>query len=623
VQPDGRASKEKAREILALASKNGNYRFEWQHANSRQELFWCEVLLTTIPAENRTLQYVVIRDISARKDAEQSLRLAATAFENSHEGILIADKDQRIILVNRALSEITGYAPEEVLGNRPQDLYHSMQNPALFRSILDALDKHNHWQGELWGRHRSGRDFPFLLSITVVRDDHDEIINYIANLTDISERKAAVDRMQHMIEHDPLTGLPNRILLLDRLRQAIAAAQRNGTKVAVLFLDLDRFKNINDSFGHHVGDKLLQTVAERLRKCVRNFDTVSRLGGDEFVVMLADVGDGEPTAHIAENILNAINVPYSIDGNEFNISTCIGIASFPDDSKDSDALLKNADLAMYHAKDNGANSYQFFDDDMNTRMIERITLENNLRSALARDEFILHYQPQLNIASAHTVGAEALIRWQHPTLGLVFPDRFIRVAEECGMIVPIGDWVLRTACRQAKTWQAFGRPIVVAVNLSVAQFYQKDLVQRVTDALQAAELDPQYLELEITESILMDEEKPAIDTLHALKQMGVKIAIDDFGTGYSSLSYLKHIPIDKLKIDQSFVHDIHVDVEDAAIINAIIVMAKGLHLKVIAEGVETREQVRFLQAHGCDEYQGHYSSTALQPQAFLDFLETS
>ncbi|MGZ5781710.1 MAG: sensor domain-containing protein, partial [Burkholderiaceae bacterium] len=620
MQPDGKTSKDKAREMLALARKNGNHRFEWQHNHSNQQTFWAEVLLTEIPGNNNPLLYVLVRDISVRKATEQSLQLAAQAFENSHEGILIADKDHRIILVNRALSKITGYPPSEVIGNRPQLLYSSMRDPGFFQSILDTLITHNHWQGELWGQRPDGYRYPFSLSITAVRDAKHEIINYIAIVTDISERKAAEEKMQHMAEHDALTGLPNRVLLLDRLQQAIVASQRNDKNLAILFLDLDRFKYINDSFGHHIGDKLLQSVAERLKKCVRSIDTVSRLGGDEFVIMLVDVGNGEPTAHIADNILNAINVPYSIEGCEFNITTCIGISTYPNDSEDMDTLIKNADIAMYHAKDNCPNSYQFFDHDMNTRIVERLMLENNLRSALKKNEFILHYQPQMNIVGDQTIGAEALIRWEHPTFGLIFPDQFIRVAEECGLIVPIGDWVLRTACQQAKAWQEHGIQLVVAVNLSVAQFHQKSLLQSVIGALQAANLEPHYLELEITESILMDEEKSAIATLRALREMGVKVAIDDFGTGFSSLNYLKHIPIDKLKIDQSFVHDITVDAEDAAIINAIIVMAKGLKLKVIAEGVETLEQYQFLESHGCDEYQGHYSSKALQPQEFLEFV---
>jgi diguanylate cyclase (GGDEF)-like protein/PAS domain S-box-containing protein len=576
-----------------------------------------------VPTNKQLLLYATVRDISARKNTERSLLLASQAFEHSHEGILIADKDHRIISANHALSEITGFPAGEMIGQKAEAIYAGLQDPAYLQSILQEINAHDHWQSELWGCHRDGHGYPFSLSVTAVRNADREIINYIAILTDVSKHKEAEEKMQHMAEHDALTGLPNRILLIDRMHQAIAAAQRNGTKLAILFLDLDRFKYINDSFGHDVGDKLLQTVAERLRKCVRSNDTVSRLGGDEFVVMLVDVVNNERIAHIAENILNAISVPYTIEGGDFTVTTSIGISTCPDDSRDIDTLLKNADTAMYHAKDSGANRYEFFNRDMNARIIERIVLENNLRRALKRDEFVLYYQPQMDIAGHRAVGAEALIRWKHPTFGLMSPNRFIPIAEECGLIIPIGDWVLRTACHQAKSWQERGIHLTVAVNLSVAQFYQKNLLQSVTDALQSAKLDPQYLELEITESILMDEDKPAIETLRSLRELGVKVSIDDFGTGFSSLSYLKQIPVDKLKIDQSFVQDLDDDAEDAAIVNAIIVMAKGLNLKVTAEGVETPGQFRFLQSHGCDAFQGYYSSRELAPRQFMEFLDAS
>lgn len=620
MQPDGKTSKEKAQEIVAQVRRNGNHRFEWLHGGGNQAPFWTEVLLTEISVDDHPLLYAVVRDISERKAAEQRLQLAANVFKNCHEGILVADKEQRIISVNPALCELTGYPENEVVGNKPQNLFSSMRDPAVFQAALAEVNTQNHWQRELWGHHRDGHGYPLLISVTTVRDANRDILNYIVVLTDISERKTSEEKIRHMAEHDFLTGLPNRVLLLDRMQQAIAVARRNDTKLAILFLDIDRFKHINDSFGHDIGDKLLQTVAERLKKCVRGIDTVSRVGGDEFVVMLVDIGTGEPVAHIADNILKALNAPYSIEGCEFDTSTCIGISTYPNDGADMEELIKNADIAMYHAKNNGSNRYQFFDNDMNTRIVERITLENNLRNALKMDEFILHYQPQLNVAGNRIVGAEALIRWRHPVLGLMLPDLFIRVAEENGMIFPIGEWVLRTACLQAKAWQEDGIRIVVAVNLSVAQFHQKSFLKSVIDALQSANLQPQYLELEVTESIMMKEASIAIETLHALRVIGVKVAIDDFGTGFSSLSYLKHIPVDKLKIDQSFVRDITVDPEDAAIISAIIGMAKGLKLKVIAEGVETLEQFRFLESHGCDEYQGYYASKALPPQKFLEFI---
>ncbi|EGF31041.1 EAL/GGDEF/PAS/PAC-domain containing protein [Oxalobacteraceae bacterium IMCC9480] len=615
-QPDGLASADKSRQMQDLVQQKGNHRYDWQYLSNQGKPFWTEVLSTDIPAAGQRLQYVVVRDISTRKAAEMSLHLAARVFENSQEGIMIADEHRRVISINRALTDITGYTADEVIGNPPQILCSGTHDKALFQAILESVLKHDHWQGELWGRHRDGRGYPLWLSVTAVRDSHHAVLNYIGIVTDISDRKASEEQMRHLAEHDFLTGLPNRVLLLDRLQQAIAVAERSRTRLAVLFLDLDRFKNINDSFGHHVGDKLLQTVAERLKKCVRGIDTVSRLGGDEFVIMLVDTGSGEPIAHVAGKILQAIGTPYSIEGCEFSVTTCIGVSTYPADGTDMDVLIKSADTAMYHAKSKGSNRYQFFNNDMNTRVVERIVLEHSLRSALKSSEFILEYQPQIHIASNRLIGAEALIRWRHPTLGRMMPDRFITVAEECGLIVPIGDWALRQACLQARAWQDQGLELVMAVNLSVAQFHQQNLVRSVTDALQAARLEPQWLQLEITESIMMEEAKGAIDMLRSLRDLGIRLAIDDFGTGFSSLSYLKRIPIDKLKIDQSFVRDITLDPEDAAIINAIIVMAKSLNLTVIAEGVETLEQFRFLEAHGCDEYQGFLASKVLSVADF-------
>ncbi len=615
-QPDGVDSAEKSRQMHDLAQQQGNHRYDWLYLNGQDKTFWTEVLRTDMAIADQRLQYVVVRDISTRKADEMSLHLAAKVFENSQEGIMIADQHQRIISINRALTDITGYTAEEVIGNPPQILCAGTHDNVLFQSILKSVSKNDHWQGELWGRHRDGRGYPLWLSVTAVRDIHHHVVHYIGIVTDISERKASEEQMRHLAEHDFLTGLPNRVLLLDRLQQGIAVAARSRTQLAVLFLDLDRFKNINDSFGHHIGDKLLQTVAERLKKCVRSVDTVSRLGGDEFVIMLVDSGSGEPIAHVAEHILQAISMPYAIQGCDFTITTCIGISTYPEDGSDVDVLIKSADTAMYHAKSKGSNRTQFFNNDMNTRIVERIALEQSLRSALQSSEFILEYQPQINIASNRLIGAEALIRWSHPSFGRTMPNRFITVAEECGLIVPIGDWALRQACLQARAWQDQGLELVMAVNLSVAQFRQKSLLNSVTEALQAARLEPHFLQLEITESIMMDEAIGAIDLLRSLRDLGIRLAIDDFGTGFSSLSYLKRIPIDKLKIDQSFVRDITLDPEDAAIINAIIVMGKSLNLTVIAEGVETPEQFRFLEAHGCDEYQGFFASKVLSVAEF-------
>lgn len=616
LQPDGSQSDVKARQMLEQVRQTGSLRYDWLHQDRLGNPFWAEVLCTEVPIDDRAVTYAVIRDIRQRKHAEQAMLLASKVFENSSEGILIANNDQVIVSANHAVLTLTGYAPEEMTGKALQILCADLDQESLFEAIFKQVGDHGCWKGEMWSRHRNGEGLPLWLSLTSVMGEQGKITHYIAILTDISERKACEEHIRHQAEHDFLTNLPNRILLLDRLQQAITAAQRHRTQLAILFLDLDHFKTINDSFGHQIGDKLLQQVAVRLKKCVRTVDTVCRLGGDEFVIMLVDIASGPPLAHIADNVLAAIHSPYAIERFAFSISTCIGISIFPDDGTDMEILIKNADLAMYHAKAIGPNRYQFFDADMNTRIVDRMQLENDLRVALEKEQFLLYYQPEQRLSDGRTTTAEALIRWQHPVLGLLPPERFIAVAEECGLMIPLGEWVLQTACRQAKAWQREGRPVRIGVNLSSAQFQQKNLLPTIVEALHRADLAPHHIELEITERILMEQASDVIPILHALHDLGLKIAIDNFGTGFSSVSYLKRIPFDKLKIDQSIVRDIGHDPQDASIINAIIVMAKSLDLCVVAEGVETQPQFAFLAAHGCDEYQGYFFSRELSPAEF-------
>ncbi len=433
-------------------------------------------------------------------------------------------------------------------------------------------------------------------------------------------------RMAHLAQHDALTDLPNRILLNDRLAQAIALARRQGKQLAVMFLDLDRFKHINDSLGHAVGDELLQSVAKRLMAVVRSSDTVCRQGGDEFVILLADVEHAEDAARSAQKILAALIVPHRIDQLELHVTVSIGISIYPDDGQDADTLIKSADTAMYHAKEGGRNNYQFFEPDMNVLAVERHSIEGGLRRALERQEFMLHYQPKINLESGTISGVEALVRWQHPQRGLILPEQFVWIAEDCGLIVPIGAWVLREACRQARTWQDAGLPpIPVAVNISAVQFRHKDFLESLADILKDTGLAPRYLELELTESVLMHDAASTACVLKALKAMGVRLAIDDFGTGYSSLSYLKRFPIDTLKIDQSFLRDIThatADSDDAAIVAAVVSMGKSLNQRVIAEGVETREQLAFLQAQGCGEGQGFYFSRPVTAEGLIALLRT-
>jgi diguanylate cyclase (GGDEF)-like protein len=438
------------------------------------------------------------------------------------------------------------------------------------------------------------------------------------------EAEHTARQMSHAAQHDFLTDLPNRLLLNDRLTQAIALGRRHRKKLAVLFFDVDRFKHINDSLGHPVGDKLLQSIAQRAVTCVRSSDAVSRQGGDEFLVLLSEIEQADDAARCAEKLLVALTKPHSIDNLDLHITVSIGISIYPQDGQNAETLIKSADTAMYHAKENGRNNYQFFTQDMNARVVARQSLETGLRSALERREFVLHYQPKVDLGTGAVTGAEALIRWQHPERGLVLPADFVPIAEECGLIVPIGRWVVDEACRQSRAWLNAGtQPVPVAVNISAVEFRDKGFVEGVLASLKGTSLDPSALELELTESVLMHDAQSSADVLHELKAKGVQLAVDDFGTGYSSLSYLSRFPVDALKIDQSFVHDITTDPSDATIVTAVINMAKGLNLRVIAEGIETVEQLAFLRGKHCGEGQGYHFSRPVTGAEFANLVGTS
>ena len=431
-------------------------------------------------------------------------------------------------------------------------------------------------------------------------------------------------KMTHLAQHDFLTGLPNRMLLTERLSQAMGMAQRNRTQVGLLFIDLDFFKHINDSLGHAVGDELLQSVAERLVSCVRATDTVCRQGGDEFVVLLTEIESHQDAAVIAEKLLAAIAEPHMIGVHELHVSLSIGIAVYPGDGKSAETLMQNADAAMYHAKVIGRNNFQFFKMEMNERAMHRSLIEASLRRAIKQKEFSLYYQPKVDIASGSIIGAEALIRWNDPKRGLVLPDEFLAIAEECGLIVPIGGWVLREACNQLRTWLRAGLKIIpVAINISAAEFKHKFFLDAIAQALRESGIPPYYLEIELTETILMRDAEFSVGLLQALKQKGVQIAIDDFGTGYSSLSYLKRFPVDTIKIDQSFMRDLGQDTDNATIVSAIIAMARNLKQSVLGEGVETAEQLSFLRNHRCNEAQGNYLSEPLPAEEFARLLTTN
>ena len=580
----------------------------------------------TVYAEDGTplLSRGTVQDISGRRQAEEALHLYANAFEHSGEAILIADHDNRIVTFNPAFTRLTGYTIEELRGRNPRVLASGHTPRETYEGMWSALQTNGYWQGELWDRRKDGQSYPKWISISVIRDDQGEVTHYIASFTDISERKAAEERIRQLAQHDPLTGLLNRFSLESRLEQALLSARRAGGKLAVIFIDMDRFKVVNDTLGHHVGDKLLVEVARRLLAAVRESDIVARLGGDEFIVALTDVDAELAAAMMGEKIVGVLGQPYPIDDHVVHSSPSVGISMFPTDGDDVATLMKNADAAMYHAKAHGRNNFQFFTSAMMVAAEERMTLERDMRAALAQGQFELHYQPQICAASGAVCGVEALARWRHPAAGMIPPLKFIPVAEETGMIEALGEWVLDEACRQQAAWQAQGiGGVRMAVNISAKQLRSPLLVERVREIMARHGIGSGQLELEVTESVAMDNPARAIDQLTALRALGVELAIDDFGTGYSSLAYLKLLPIQALKLDRAFVRDIETDENDAAISAATLALAHNLGLKVVAEGVETEAQRAFLVDHGCDLLQGYLFSRPLPAAEATAFLRQS
>ncbi|HLF97098.1 MAG TPA: EAL domain-containing protein [Methylococcaceae bacterium] len=549
----------------------------------------------------------MLREFAARAEAAEKLRLAAAVFDHSLEGIFVTDRDGTIQAANDAVTRITGYATEELLGRNPRILRSGRHEQAFYGALWESVSSTGRWQGEIWNRRKNGEVYPEWLSISAMRDGQDRIQHYIGIFIDISAQKEAEQRLDYLAHHDNLTGLPNRELFHDRLVVAIAQTRRSRNAIAVLFIDLDHFKYVNDTFGHGKGDELLQAVARRIAGCLREEDTLSRMGGDEFTVLLQHFNSREEVGVVAGKIVGAMKAPFVLGGHELYVTASVGISLYPDDGNDPVALVKNSDTAMYRAKKNGRNGLQFFQSGMEGYSLRRLEMERNLHRALELGEFRLFYQPQFDLANGSVVGAEALLRWQEPDGELIPPGQFIHLAEETGLIVPMGEWVLRTACTQCKVWQLDGLPpLRVAVNLSAQQFRKANFGNMVATALLDSGLDPGFLELELTESIAMHKAEETAATLQNLKSLGVQISIDDFGTGYSSLGYLKRFPLDRLKIDKSFVDGIADDPSDAAIVIAIIAMAHSLNLRVIAEGVETREQYEFLKMHHCNEIQGYF-----------------
>ena len=567
------------------------------------------------------LQTHINEQKTSLNESAEKLRLSAKVFESSRESIVIADAGMHIVSVNRAFTEMTGYAAAEVAGRPLRMLDSGKDGDEISRRIGEHLRHAEHWQGEVEHRRKGGETYPAWLHVSVIRDAENQPGHYIVGFVDISDRKRAEDRIAFMAFHDPLTGLPNRRLAMERLELAIALADRGNSRTALMFLDLDNFKTINDSFGHAIGDLLLQAVASRLKACIRDSDTICRQGGDEFLIVLGNVEDADAITTVTEKILETLAVTFDVEGNELSTSTSIGIAVFPDDGRDIETLLKRADTAMYHAKETGRNAYSFFTEQMNLDAVEHQRIRVGLLHAMERGEFRLHYQPQVDLTSGAVVGAEALIRWNHPERGILTPEHFIAIAEESGLIVPIGAWVLREACRQAAAWRKSGLPqLVVAVNVSAIQFKRGDLEACVRQALEESGLPPDCLELELTESILIHDTDQVLATVQRLKSLGVMLSIDDFGTGYSSLSYLTRFKVDKLKIDRSFIRDVQNQPGNASMVRAIIQMALSLNLKTIAEGVEDAELVAFLRRQHCEEAQGYYFSRPMPAIEFAHYL---
>ncbi|MEH6824363.1 MAG: PAS domain S-box protein [Motiliproteus sp.] len=595
---------------------------ELQNKKRSGELYWEEVSVSPILAEDGTITHFVSfrESMDERKQLEEHLRLAAAVFDNTVEAIMVTDAQGIIVAVNQAFSQITGFAPEEVVGESPHILNSGHHDTVFFDELWETLARTGQWQGEIWNRRKNGEIYPEWLSITSVVDSNMQVMKYVGLFTDITRRKQNEQKIWSQANYDALTQLPNRNLFQDRLSQAITHAERSGTRVALMFIDLDHFKWVNDTLGHAAGDKLLQEAAVRLKNNVRKEDTIARIGGDEFTVILQDIRENRDVDVIAKKLLSSLSERFPLADQEVFVSGSIGTTIYPDDGTSVEALLKNADTAMYQAKDAGRSRHRFFTQEMHQQAMDRVSLERELRLALEQEQFRVYFQPIIDMSNGE-ISAEALLRWDHPEKGLIGPDNFIPLAEETGLILPIGEWVLRQSCRQAQFWLTRGIPLsYVSVNVSGIQLREAGCVDKLQEVLATTGLLPEMLVLEITESTLIQSGKDMTDKLNAIRALKVRLSLDDFGTGYSSLSFLKRFPIDFLKIDRSFVRDVTTCSEDAALTEAIIVMAHRLGLKVVGEGVETEAQLEFLRSKSCNFTQGFLFSQALTVEDFERWL---
>jgi diguanylate cyclase (GGDEF)-like protein/PAS domain S-box-containing protein len=597
--------------------------------------------MTTMQVEHKFNQPLPIRDndeitdmvkafnqmLAERSKSEGEQRISAAVFKYASEAIMITNANNEIETVNPAFCNISGYKTEDVLGKTPAILSSGKHDSHFYQQMWHALDKNNCWQGEVWNKRKNGEVYPEFLSISVVRDKNKEPIQYISLFSDITKHKKFEEDIWIQANYDSLTGLPNRHLCLERLSSELESLKIHSHEVALLFIDLDRFKNVNDTWGHNSGDELLQLAAIRLRNCIREKDTVARFGGDEFVVLLVGLPNRFAIERIVKSILLSLSKPFNLSGNhEAVVSASIGVTVGPSDGDNVGSLLKNADTAMYQAKAAGRNTYQFFTSSMNEIVSQRMHIEQALRQAIKLKEFVLFYQPVVSLQTGDIIGAEALIRWQHPNKGLIFPDSFINIAEETGLIEPIGQWVIEQACADLKIWHDQGLEIQVAVNVSSRQCRQgceTPIIDVISNALKVNNVKSSHLKVEITESLLMDNSQEMITTLQGIRNLGVSIHMDDFGTGYSSLSYLKHFPIDVLKIDRSFIEGAIEDKTDASLVEAVVSIGHSLSLKLVGEGIETQQHYDYLKSLGCDYGQGYLISKPIPVKDFIYFCQST
>lgn len=564
----------------------------------------------------------VARDLTSEKRAEEKEKIAAKVFENIMDGVMITDQNNFIQFVNPAFTRITGYQENEVIGKKPRILSSGKHDTDFFQTMWNSIHKTGMWKGEIWNKKKNGELYLEEITINALKDHKGHVCNYVAIFKDITERKSLEEKLQFQALHDDLTKLPNRNCFYEQLNKTIEHASNTNAAFGVIFLDLDRFKEINDTLGHSAGDELLKAVADRLRQTVRQSDLVARLGGDEFVVILQHLNKSSDCIKVAEKIKDSFSKPFLLGDYDLYITPSMGISVYPDNGMDAETLVKHADTAMYQAKQHGKNTFKFFSSEFDDESFERLMLASDLRKAIDRTEFILHYQPQFSLHTGELVGFEALIRWNHPKKGMIPPGSFIPLAEETGMIIPIDQWVLREACLQNVKWQQQGyKPVRISVNLSMLQFQRQNVFELIQSILKDTGLDPHYLEIELTESIIMDNPEITSKNIQQLKTIGVQISLDDFGTHYSSLSYLKRLSLDRLKIDQSFMRDLADNKDDQIIVQTMIQLAHNLNLRVVAEGAEHQEHLEFLKNHRCDEVQGYYYSKPVPAMEAVKWID--